>query len=238
MRSRIAGTGSAVTDRLAAPLPPAEVRARLIDVALTASVHALAAAGRRPRDVECVTVASADVRDLASGLGAGLGLVGVPAFGVNGESGAFLYALSAADHFIRLGTYRTVLVTTVDAGAAAATVLVPETAAERGVLAMGLRSDGRFARAAADAAGSCAPRYPSAALGEALRVAGLGPSDVDLTIGEHTHEPAMRGVRETTNCLPRRLDDAVRARRIAVGDVVLLVTCGTGLTWSWAVVRW
>jgi 3-oxoacyl-[acyl-carrier-protein] synthase-3 len=90
---------------------------------------------------------------------------GVPAFDVRNQCSGFLYSLAMADAFIRAGTYRRVLVVGAEAHSsglefadrgrdvavifgdgAAAVVLGPSTAEEdRGVLAVRLHADGRFA---------------------------------------------------------------------------------------------
>jgi 3-oxoacyl-[acyl-carrier-protein] synthase-3 len=49
----------------------------------------------------------------------------------------------------------------------------------------------------------------------------------------------IRAVGNTSSAsLPIALDQAVRARRIRAGDLVLLGTFGGGLTWATGLVRW
>src|SRR6478735_8206129 len=89
---------------------------------------------------------------------------GVPALDVRNQCSGFLYGLAVADAFIRVGTYRRVLligsevhssgldfstrgrdVTVLFGDGAAAAVLGPSADPERGVLSVHLHADGRFA---------------------------------------------------------------------------------------------
>jgi 3-oxoacyl-[acyl-carrier-protein] synthase-3 len=138
------------------------------DLALAAASRALQASDRQARDVDCIIFATHTPDYFFPGCGcilaAKLGLVGIPALDVRNQCSGFLYGLSVADHFIRLGTYRTVLVVgaevmssglefsprgrlaaTAFSDGAGAAILVAEQDRHRGLLGSGLHSDGRFA---------------------------------------------------------------------------------------------
>src|SRR5262249_48322786 len=133
------------------------------DLALAAALEALGAAQCAPREFDCVILATAtpdhSLPGSAGVLGAKLGIPGVPAVEIHNQCGGFLYGLSIADHFIRLGTYRTVLVAAAEtmpkrtvaplAEGAGAVIVVPENDERCGILSTGLHADGRFARALA-----------------------------------------------------------------------------------------
>lgn len=84
------------------------------DLAVPAAKMALERAGRDVRDVDMILFAtlSPDVNFPGSGclLGDKLGLPGVPAMDIRNQCSGFLYALSVADAWIRVGMYKNVLV--------------------------------------------------------------------------------------------------------------------------------
>jgi 3-oxoacyl-[acyl-carrier-protein] synthase-3 len=194
-RARIAGTGSytpvrtvrnaELASRLA--LDPEQIAAgsgvlvrhvaapneETSDLALRACIEALDAAGRSAHDVECVILATHTPDRAGWPTGpvpaAKLGRAGIAAFDLRDQCTGFIYALAVAEHFVRLGTYRTVVVAaaevlfrgvgdsrperrramTVGDGAAA---VVVEAASDDGggggaSLGIGLHADGRFGRA-------------------------------------------------------------------------------------------
>src|SRR5688572_7317424 len=79
------------------------------DLALEAAKKALAAAGKKPEDIEAIVYAtlSPDHNFPGDGcfLGAKLGIPGVPALDVRNQCTGFLYGLSVADAWIRAGMY-------------------------------------------------------------------------------------------------------------------------------------
>jgi len=84
------------------------------DLALQASRKALAAAGITPADLDLIVVATTTpdmvFPSTACILQAKLGARGCPAFDVQAVCSGFLYGVSTADHFVRSGQYRHVLV--------------------------------------------------------------------------------------------------------------------------------
>jgi 3-oxoacyl-[acyl-carrier-protein] synthase III len=191
MRSRIAGTGShlparrititELAERAGVPFDALRRRTGIevchvaadgegaADLGAAAAREALAAAGVAATDVDCVVLASHTAEFVVPGsaplLAAKLDLAGVPAVDLRAQCSGFVYGLSIADHFIRLGTYRRVLVVASEVlstycdlrtsdpntaaftgDGAAAALVVPEPDETRGILGTGLHADGRFAR--------------------------------------------------------------------------------------------
>jgi 3-oxoacyl-[acyl-carrier-protein] synthase-3 len=201
------------------------------DLALNACVGALVDAGAAAREVDCVVLATdtPEVPIPGSGcaLGAKLGLIGVPALEIHVPDSGFLYALSVADHFVRLGTYERVLVAAADATAAGrradgagAALVVPRGDAADGILAMGLLADGRFAHPPtldAPANGveellGCGVRQLLRGVEDALRACRLTRSDVALVIASQASSQLARLLRSQL-ALPSAklyLDDDVR----------------------------
>ncbi|HVP68060.1 MAG TPA: beta-ketoacyl-ACP synthase III [Anaeromyxobacteraceae bacterium] len=138
------------------------------ELAYRASVRALEQAGWQASDVEAIVFASLSPDHMFPGdgcfLNAKLGLPGVPALDIRNQCSGFLYGLSIADAWIRTGTYRRVLlvgaevhstgldvstrgrdVSVIFGDGAAATLLEATEDPGRGVLALTLHADGRFA---------------------------------------------------------------------------------------------
>ena len=84
------------------------------DLAYAASVNALAAAGLAPTDVDAILFATVtpdhSLPNTACLLQTRLGCRPVMALDLSAACSGFVYALSIADHFVRAGTYRNVLV--------------------------------------------------------------------------------------------------------------------------------
>ena len=84
------------------------------DVALPAALAALEAAGKKPRDLDCIIFATATPDYLfpatASLLGHRLGLVGVAAFDLSIACSGFVYGTATGAALVRTGLYKTVLV--------------------------------------------------------------------------------------------------------------------------------
>ena len=137
------------------------------DMAARAAERALAAAGRRAAEVDMVVYATLSPDRFFPGDGVALAAklgcpAGTPAMDVRNQCSGFLYALSAADAFVRAGVYRHVLVVGAElhstgldfssrgrdvavlfGDGAAACLVGPSPDAERGILAVRLHADGR-----------------------------------------------------------------------------------------------
>ncbi len=83
------------------------------DLALKACEEAILKAGIDKKEIECILFCTLspdhDFPGNACFLQAKLGLTEIPAIDVRQQCSGFLYGLSIADHFIRLGTYKTIL---------------------------------------------------------------------------------------------------------------------------------
>ena len=139
------------------------------DLALEASRKALAAAGREAGQIDAIVYAtlSPDHNFPGDGcfLGAKLGIPGVPALDVRNQCSGFLYGLSVADAWIRAGVYERVLLVGAEVhssgldistrgrdvavifGDGAGAAVIEATADEtRGIHAIELHADGRYAK--------------------------------------------------------------------------------------------
>lgn len=84
------------------------------DLAYEATQMALAQAGLAATDLDCIVFATLSPEAWFPGAGvflqAKLGVPYIPAFDVRMQCSGFLYALQMSEHFVKLGTYRHVLV--------------------------------------------------------------------------------------------------------------------------------
>jgi 3-oxoacyl-[acyl-carrier-protein] synthase-3 len=138
------------------------------DLALEATKKALDRAGWKPSDIEAIVYASLSPDHMFPGdgcfLNAKLGIPGVPAIDIRNQCTGFLYGLSVADAWIRMGMYRRILlvgseihstgldvstrgrdVTVIFGDGAGAALLEATDDPDRGVLSCHLHADGRFA---------------------------------------------------------------------------------------------
>jgi len=190
IRSRILGTGMAVPARvvtnndLAAVMDTSDewitvrtgIRQRHwaapgesgVDLARDASLRAIEAAGITPGDLDAIILATSTPDHFAPGNGVllqhRLGLGPIPALDVRAQCSGFVYALAAADGWIRSGMFRRLLVVgqeiqstgmdvstagrntaVIFADGAGAVVMGPSDDADRGILAFDLHSDGAYA---------------------------------------------------------------------------------------------
>ena len=139
------------------------------DLAVPAAKMAVERAGRSLADVDMIVFAtlSPDINFPGSGclLGDKLGLAGVPALDVRNQCSGFLYALSIADAWVRVGAYQNVLVVGSEVHStgveftergrdvavlfgdgAGAALVGPSPSESRGVLALALHADGSGAK--------------------------------------------------------------------------------------------
>ncbi len=139
------------------------------DLAHEAAKRALEAAGWTAQDVEAIIYATLSPDHMFPGdgcfLNARLGIPGVPALDIRNQCSGFLYGLSVADAWIRTGTYRRVMlvgsevhstgldvstrgrdVSVIFGDGAAVTLLEATDDPDRGVQAVTLHADGRFAK--------------------------------------------------------------------------------------------
>ena len=151
-------------DFVQSPMGASELGAR-------AGARALAAAGLTAQDIDCIVVAtlSPDRQFPGDGVSVQAKLdipAGVPAFDLRNQCSGFVYGLQLADHLVRLGTYRHVLlvgaevhssgldfttrgrdVAVLFGDGAGAVVLGATDHPERGLLDVRVHADGRYADA-------------------------------------------------------------------------------------------
>jgi 3-oxoacyl-[acyl-carrier-protein] synthase-3 len=205
------------------------------DMGAVAAREALDRAGRRPDEMDCVIFAtlSPDIEMPASAcvLQDRLGIAGMPAFDVKNQCSGFLYSLATANAFIRSGRCERVLVvggevhsTGIDlttrgrdvavifGDGAAAVVVEPTDASDKGILTTHLHAEGKYAdklwlecaasrerpRLTEEMIDAAMPRvFPrmegryvfkhavqrfTEVINEALNACGYGPQDIDLFI--------------------------------------------------------
>lgn len=84
------------------------------DLAYEASIRAIADAGLTPQDIDCIIVGtvSADYQTPSTScvLQSKLGLTAIPSMDVNAACSGFVYILSIADAYIRMGMYKNILI--------------------------------------------------------------------------------------------------------------------------------
>jgi len=203
------------------------------DLALIASQNALDAAGLDASELDCIIFAtlSPDVCFPGGGvfLQRKLGVQGIPALDVRNQCSGFLYGLSVADAWVRIGQHRRVLLvgaevhsTGIDYSAAGrdigvlfgdgagAVILGPTDDPARGVLSTHLHADGRFAEMLWCESDSSA-RSP--------RI-----SHEDLDAGRQF--PLMQGrdvFKNAVKRMPETVREALDANGLATTDIDLLI---------------
>ena len=139
------------------------------DLALEATRRALDAAKWKPSDIDAIVYATLSTDHMFPGdgcfLNAKLGIPGVPAIDVRNQCTGFIYGLSVADAWIRVGMYRRILlvgsevhstgldlstrgrdVAVIFGDGAGVALLEATDDPDRGVLSCHLHADGRFAK--------------------------------------------------------------------------------------------
>jgi 3-oxoacyl-[acyl-carrier-protein] synthase III len=205
------------------------------DLGVRAGRAALANAGVSKDEVDCIIYATLSPDRAFPGDGvlvqAKLDIpAGVPAFDIRNQCTGFLYALQAADAFIKTGTYRRVLligsevhssgveftdrgrdVSVIFGDGAAACVLGPSDKDDgRGVLSVHLHADGRFAN-------ELHLSYPSSAENPRLCAARLEGGD---------HFPQMNGknvFKHAVARMPEVVLEALAKNALTVKDVKLVI---------------
>ncbi|MGH9388262.1 MAG: 3-oxoacyl-ACP synthase III family protein, partial [Vicinamibacteria bacterium] len=140
------------------------------DLGYEASRRALDNAGLRAEQIDFIIFCSLSPDQMFPGSGVflqdKLGIPGIGALDVRNQCSGFLYGLSVADSFVRIGKYQRILlvgsevhshsldfstpgrdVTVLFGDGAGAVILGPSEEKERGILSVHLHADGRFAHA-------------------------------------------------------------------------------------------
>lgn len=203
------------------------------DLALEAAKIALERASMKPGDIDCIVYATVSPDYFFPGSGVflqrKLGIVGIPAIDIRTQCTGFLYGLSVADAWIRIGQYKRVLlvgtevhstgmdfsekgrdISVLFGDGAGAVILGPTEDKGRGVLSMHLHADGTGAESLWCESGSSA-RFP--------RI-----SHEDLDAGRHY--PIMQGREVFKNAvrrMPESVHAALAANDLSVADIDLLI---------------
>ena len=202
-------------------------------LATAAARKALAKAGMRPAELDCIVYCTCTPDHFEPGNGVflerELGLSDIPAIDVRNQCSGFIYGLSVADAWIRTGQYRRVLLvgaevhsrgldrttrgrdTTVLFGdGAGVAILGPTDDPERGVLSTHLFADGRHAEKLwVDAPGLAHDPFISEQL-----------------LREGKHHAVMEGrevFKYASILMPQSVAAALEANHVTPGDVKLLV---------------
>ncbi len=203
------------------------------EMARRASEMALAEAGLEPTEVDAIVLATISPDHMFPGTSAflqrELGLTGIPAVDVRAQCTGFLYGLSIADAWIRVGQYGTVLLVGVEiqssgldlstrgrdvavlfGDGAGAAVLKATEEEDRGVLSTHLHAEGQNAELLWCEFESSAhhPRISA---------------DV---IARGRHYPCMEGkevFRQAVTRMPETVEEALAANRLTASDIDLLI---------------
>jgi len=203
------------------------------DLAYEATTRALDRAGWQASDIEAIVYATLSPDHFFPGdgclLNARLGIPGVPALDVRNQCSGFIYALSVASAWIRVGQYRRVLVvgsevhsTGLDVSTrgrdvavifgdgAGAALLEATDDPSRGVLSTHLHADGRFAKDLwCDAPGS---RHHPRASKEQIDAGAVYPTMEGQKVFKHAITKMPEAVRE-----------ALQANGLSTRDIKVLV---------------
>ncbi|MGH7752356.1 MAG: 3-oxoacyl-ACP synthase III family protein [Gemmatimonadales bacterium] len=202
-------------------------------LAAQAARKALAKAGMKPQDLDCIIYCTCTPDHFEPGNGVflqrELGVPDIPAVDVRNQCSGFVYGLSIADAWIRVGQYRRVLLVGAEihsrgldkttrgrdtavlfGDGAGAVILGPIEGNGRGVLSTHLFSDGRHAEKLwVDGPGLAHDPFVSAAMLEA----GL-------------HRPVMEGrevFKYASTLMPQSVQLALQANGLSTADIKLLV---------------
>ena len=203
------------------------------DLALEATKIALERADMKPSDIDCIVYATVSPDYFFPGSGVflqrKLGIPGIPAIDVRTQCTGFLYGLSVADAWIRIGQYKRVLlvgaevhstgmdyspkgrdISVLFGDGAGAVILGPTSDPDRGILSMHLHADGNGAEALWCETGSSA-HFP--------RI-----SHEDIDAGRHFAIMNGREVfKNATRRMPESVQAALAANGLEVKDVDLLI---------------
>ena len=203
------------------------------DLALEASRIALDRAGMKATDLDCIVYATVSPDYFFPGSGVflqrKLGVSGIPAIDVRTQCTGFLYSLSVADAWIRIGQYKRVLVvgaevhsTGIDYGpkgrdigvlfgdGAGAVILGPTNDEERGIRSIHLYADGNGAESLWCESDS------------SIRMPRISHEDLDA--GRHLAIMNGREVfKNATRRMPESVQTALAANDATVEDIDLLI---------------
>jgi 3-oxoacyl-[acyl-carrier-protein] synthase-3 len=219
------------------------------DLAVLACRDAVADAGLTVDQIDLVVMntITPDHADpgCACFLQAKLGLPGIPAFDIKQQCAGLLYGLSLADHFVRAGTYRHVLVacsevlsTRIDGSndgrniailfgdGAGAVVVGPSPDGQRGIVSTELHADGRYAKCLYTAA-------PGSALGRKEHV-----TKEDVEQGRvHFRMDGKAVFQNGVDRMSEAIQQCLTANRLTLDDIQALIPHQANLRMLEAIVQ-
>ena len=202
------------------------------EIAAEAARQALERSGLSPKDLDCIVFATTTPDHFFPGNGVFLqrilGLAGIPALDVRDQCSGFIYGLSVADAWIRVGQYRRILLvgsevqspgldlstagrdTAVLFGDGAGAAILGPTDDARGVLSTHLYSDGQHAEKLwMDGPGMAHAPWISSEM---------------LAAGKHRVRMEGREVfKYASTCMPQAVQAALDANGLTTSDVKLLI---------------
>ncbi len=196
-----------------------------------------------------------------------IGAINAACFDVSAACSGFLYALEIAQQFISTHVYNTVLIIGADKlsaitdwtdrntcvlfGDGAGAAILRNRPHSHGVISTYMGSDGAFTDILYMPAGGT--RCPLSVLDEA----GLQYEDIDCVIPHQANLRIIEAIAErmglpmdkfyvnldrfgntSAAAVAMALDEAHRTGRIQIGDYILLIVFGGGLTWASSVIQW
>ncbi|RJP18924.1 MAG: ketoacyl-ACP synthase III [Candidatus Abyssobacteria bacterium SURF_5] len=202
------------------------------DLAVKATADAVKAAGIQLTDIEFIIFATLNPDYFFPGsaciLQEKLGLAGIGALDIRNQCSGFIYSLSVADAFIRMGMYRRILVVgaevhssglefsdrgrdvTVLFGDGAGALILEATEEDCGILSTHLHADGRFAQDLwIEAPAAC-----------------MMPRVTPEMLQEGRHYPRMNGkkvFKMAVEKLPEVINEGLRANGLTIDDVSLFI---------------
>lgn len=204
-----------------------------VSLSKAATLKALAKAGMKPEDLDCIIYCTCTPDHFEPGNGVflerELGLTDIPAVDVRNQCSGFVYGLSIADAWIRTGQYHRILLVGAEihsrgldkttrgrdtavlfGDGAGVAILGPTDDSTRGVLSTHLFADGRYA--------------------ETLWVDGPGlahdPFVSHEMLDKGIHRPHMEGrevFKFASTLMPQSVEAALRSNGLSVPDIKLLV---------------
>lgn len=203
------------------------------DLAVQATRMALERAGLAPTDLDCLIVATLSPDHFFPGTGVflqrKLGLTGIPCLDVRNQCSGFIYGLSVADAWVRLGQYRRILLVGTEVHStgldistegrdtavlfgdgAGVAILGPTEDADRGVLSVHIHADGAHAEKLWVEAP--ASRYH--------------PLMAHEYIDKRMHRPHMEGrevFKHAVVRMPEAVQEALEVNGLTVEDIDLLI---------------
>src|SRR5216684_1953635 len=232
-----------------------------VSLAREATCQALANAGMKAADLDCIVYCTCTPDHFEPGNGVflqrELGITDIPAVDVRNQCSGFIYGLSIADAWIRTGQYKHILLV----GAEVHSRGLDKTTRGRDTAV--LFGDGAGAAVLGPIAedGRGVFKFASLKMPESVAIAlktnRLTPADIKLLVPHQANQRIIEmvqkaaGLRDdqvysniqkygntTAASIPIALDEALAEGRLKRGDLLVLTAFGSGFTWGSAAIRW